>query len=248
MAGSGIRATARFAGVLYFINAACGLWAEVFVRGKLIVSSDAAATAANILANQTLYRSGFVADLVSMITEIGIALLFYRLFRPVDRLLAAAMVLFRLVWVAIFSAVALTHVAPLLLLAGRPYLSSFGAAQLQALSYLSLKLHDQGYEIGLVFFGVDCVLIGILILRSTFLPRILGAVVALAGLCYLVNSFADFLAPLLSAQFGMWLLLPCALAEYGLILWLMIVGVNAAQWNAQAASRFGKPAQSSGDG
>ena len=226
------RATARWAGLLYFLNAACGLWAEAFVRGKVVVAGDAARTAANILANQTLYRSGFAADLVSMVLELGIALLLYRLFRPVSRGLAGAMVLFRLAWVAIFATVALTHIAPLLLLDGS--IKGLDGSLAQSLSYFFLRLHTQGYEIGLVFFGVDCLLIGVLILRSAFLPKALGALLALAGLCYLLNSFADFLAPAFARQLGVWPLLPCALAEYGFILWLLAVGVNAAKWTGQA--------------
>ncbi len=234
MTGAGFspRATARLAGLLYFINAACGLWAEAFVRGKVIVIGDAARTAANILANQTLYRSGFAADLVSMVLELAIALLLYRLFRPVSRGLAGAMVLFRLAWVAIFATVALTHIAPLLLLDDS--IKGLDGNLAQSLSYFFLRLHGQGYEIGLVFFGVDCILIGVLILRSAFLPKALGALLMLAGLCYLANSFADFLAPAFARQLGVWPLLPCALAEYALILWLLAVGVNAAKWMEQA--------------
>jgi len=234
MTGEGFspRATARLAGLLYFINAACGLWAEAFVRGRIVVAGDAAKTAANIIANQTLYRSGFAADLVSMVLELAIALLLYRLFRPVSRGLAGAMVLFRVAWVAIFATVALTHIAPLLLLDRS--IKGLDGSLAQSLSYFFLRLHGQGYEIGLVFFGVDCLLIGVLILRSDFLPKVLSALLMLAGLCYLVNSFADFLAPAFARRFGVWLLLPCALAEYAFILWLLIVGVNAAKWTEQA--------------
>jgi Domain of unknown function (DUF4386) len=192
------RATARLAGLLYFINAACGLWAEVFVRGKVMVSGDAATTAANILANQTLYRSDFAADLVSMVMELFIALLFYRLFRPVSRGLAIGFVLFRLAWVAVFATVALTHIAALLLIDGS--IKGLDAGQAEAVSYFSLRLHGQGYEAGLVFFGVDCLLLGLLILRSSFLPKMLGVLLGVAGACYIVNSFADFLAPALSHQ------------------------------------------------
>lgn len=230
------RATARWAGLLYLINALCGLWAEVFVRGKVMVTGNAAATAANILANPLLYRSGFVADLVSMVTEIGIAVLFYYLLRPVSRGLAAAMVLFRMAWVAIFATVALTHFAPLLLLSQK----GLDAGQAQALSYFFLRLHGQGYEVALVFFGVDCLLIGLLILRSVFLPRVLGVLMGIAGLCYLANSFGDFLVPAVAHAFGMWLLLPCALAEYALILWLLVVGVNPEKWKRQAQGVLGE--------
>jgi hypothetical protein len=219
------------------INAACGLWAEAFVRGKVMVSGNAAATAANILANPLLYRSGFVADLVAMVAELGIALLFYYLFRPVSRGLAVAMVLFRLAWAAIFATVTLTHIAPLMLLSQ----TGLDTEQAQALSYFFLRLHQQGYDVALVFFGVDCLVIGLLILRSTFLPRVLGALMGIAGTCYLTNSFSEFLVPALAHTFGIWLLLPSALAEYALILWLLIVGVNADKWKRQAGINSALP-------
>lgn len=236
MTGQSPCAIARFAGLLYFINAACGLYAEAFVRGQAIVHANPALTAANILAWQTFYRSGFAADLVSMACEIGIALALYILFKPVSRSLASAFVLFRLVWVAVFAVVALTHIAPLMLLTDANLAHVFSPAQIDAASYFLLRLHTMGYNAALVFFGVDCLILGILILRSTFLPKLLGALMALAGLCYLTNSFADFLSPTLSDALGIYLLLPCAVAEWGFTLWLLIAGVNTDRWRTQAAS------------
>ncbi|MEI9932002.1 MAG: DUF4386 domain-containing protein [Rhizomicrobium sp.] len=229
------RAIARWAGLLYLVNAGCGLYAEAFVRGQTIAHGNPALTAANIVARQTFYRSGFAADLVSMLCEIGIAALLYILFRPVSRVLAATFVLFRLAWVAVFAAVALTHMTSLMLLTDPGMTHAFTPAQLDALSYLSLRLHTLGYNSALIFFGMDCVLAGILILRANFLPKPLGLLMALAGFCYLANSFADFLSPALSDALGIYLLLPCAVAEWSLALWLLVAGVDAEKWRAQAA-------------
>jgi hypothetical protein len=231
------RLKARIAGLLYLVNVAAGMFAEPFVRARLVVSGDAAATASNILGSQTLYRAAFAAEILAMICEVGLALLFYELFKPVNRSAAALVAFFRLVWAAIFALVSLFHIAPLYLLGGAPYLSAFTPAQLQALSLLSLKLHGVGYNVGLVFFGVECLLLGWLILRSTFLPRVLGALMAIAGLCYLVNSFTAFLAPPIAGMLFPYILIPAFPAELGLTLWLLIVGLNPAKWSALSRSQ-----------
>lgn len=147
------------------------------------------------------------------------------------------MALFRVAWAAIFTLVSLFHILPLYLLSGAPYLSAFTLGQLQALALLSLKLHGQGYNVGLVFFGVECLLLGWLILRSTFLPRVLGLLMAIAGLCYLVNSFTAFLAPPIADMLFPYILIPGLPAELGLALWLLIVGLNPAKWSVQSRSR-----------
>lgn len=234
-AGSSPRRIAQFAGLLYLLNAACGLYAEAFVRGQIIVHGNPALTAANILARPTFYRSGFAADLFAMLCEIGIAVLLYILFKPVSRALAAGFVLFRLAWVATFAMVSLTHLALLMLLTDPGMTHAFSPAQIDAISYFLLRLHGLGYNTALIFFGVDCVLAGILILRSSFLPKLLGVLMALAGACYLANSFTDFLSPQLSDALGIYLLLPCALAEWSFTLWLLVRGVNADKWRKQAA-------------
>jgi hypothetical protein len=198
------------------------------------VSKRAPPTAANIIAHESFYRAGFAADLAGMAGEILLALLFYNLFRPVNRRLALLMVLFRLAWAAIFAVNSLLHAAPLVLLSGATYLAAFTPGQLQALALLALRLHALGFNIGLVFFGIDCLLLGWLIVRSTFLPRVLGWLMALAGACYLVNSFAHFLSPPLADILFPWVLFPCLPGEYGLILWLLFLGVNQTKWQTQA--------------
>jgi hypothetical protein len=139
-----------------------------------------------------------------------------------------------LIWVAVFTVVALTHIAPLLLLTDPGIAHGFASAQIDAAAYFLLRLHGIGYDVALVFFGADCLLLGILIWRSNFLPKLFGALLALAGVCYLTNSFSDFLYPALSDALGIYLLLPCAVAEWGLTLWLLVAGVNTKAWMALA--------------
>jgi len=92
-----------------------------------------------------------------------------------------------------------------------------------------------GYKITLVFFGVGCLLLGYLIFRSSFLPRILGAQIAIAGVCYEISGFANFVSPALNAKLYPYILLPGAAGEYSLILWLLVIGVNARRWNERAS-------------
>lgn len=228
------RFKARIAGVLYLIAGIAGGFAEVLVRGKIVVRGDAAATAANILAHESLYRLGGAADLIGLACDTAVALMFYQLFKPVNGSLSLLAAFFRLVFVAIMAAITLAHFAPLVFLGGSHDLSVFTAAQLQAQTFVSLRLHALGYNISLVFFGVTCLLLGYLIFRSTFLPRIVGAFIAIAGVGYLINSFVNFLAPAYGTYTFQYVLVPCGIGEFVLIVWLVVAGVNSRRWNEQA--------------
>jgi hypothetical protein len=234
---------ARIAGFLYLIIIAAGFFAEGYVRGSVIVSGDAAATAHNILASEQLYRLGGAAEFVTLFCDVTIALILYNLLRPVNRSLALLAAFFRLVFTAVYAVLSLAHFAPLVLLGGASYLAPFTPDQLQAMAYLSLKLHALGYNVSLVFFGIHCILIGGLIAGSNFLPRIIGAMLVIAGACYLINSFANFIAPTLADQLFPYILLPGLVAEGSLALWLFVIGVNASKWNESARAAHDAAAQ-----
>lgn len=219
------RLRARAAGLFYLITVAAGVFAEVFVRGALVVRDDAAATASNILAGEPLYRLGLAADLVMTACYLAVTLLFYDLFKPAGRGLSLLAAFFSLVGVAVLAVNSLNHLAPLLLLKSPRHLSAFEPAQLQALALAALRMHARGYTVAGVFFGVYCLLIGYLVFRSGLLPRTLGALMALGGLSYLTDSFAIFLAPALAARLPDVMLLG-GVAELSLCLWLMAMGVR----------------------
>jgi hypothetical protein len=124
----------------------------------------------------------------------------------------------------------------LLILSGANYLGAFNPDQLQALARLFLKLRTTGLDIAFVFFGFHCIVIGYLLLRSTFLPRILGLLLAVGGLGYLANIFVYLLPPAITVQLFPYVMLPAGLAEILLSLWLFIVGVNVSKWKLQAAA------------
>lgn len=222
--------TARIAAVLCLIDVVAAAFAEFFVRGKLIVYSDAAITATNILAHQTLYRLGAAAWLVALAADAAAAVIFYDLLRPVSKTLSLLMAFFRLMFVAIMGVNSLNFFAPLTLLQGSPCLAVFKTDQLQALTLVAHNLFNMGYDVSMVFWGIHIIVMGWLIVRSLFLPRILGALLVVGGLCYLVSSFADFLKPTLGSALGMYIVVPGALAELLLMLWLLVIGVNVQQW------------------
>jgi len=225
--GASARRMARMAGFLYLVVIVLGAFAQAIVRTSLIVHGDAAATAANLLANEQLYRWGFVADLIPLLCNVILAVIFYQLFTVVNRSLAAIAIVLSLLATGIQAAALVFHVAPLLVLMGGPALSGLTEAQSQALAYLMTGLQSDGYTIALVFFGCFDLCLGYLIFRSTFLPRFIGALMGIAGFCYIANSFLWFVAPSLASIV---FLLPALLGESVLTLWLLFVGLDPSKW------------------
>jgi hypothetical protein len=228
------RLRARIAGVIYLLFFLTAILGEVFLRQSGIsgiqsgVSGDAAATATSILAHEASYRVGWALGLISIACYVAVVGLFYQLFRPVSRSLALLAALFGLMGCAITAFGSLFQLAPLIVLGGSPYLSAFNVEQVQALALLLLILHAQVGNIALVFFGLFQLLIGYLIVRSTFLPRVLGALIALAGVGWLT-----FLAPPLANSLLTYLEVLGFLGEVPLMLWLVVMGVNAQRWREQ---------------
>jgi hypothetical protein len=224
---------ARIAGFLYAIVIVGGAFAELFVRGRLVVHGDAAATAHNILAHQMLYRWGFAVELFYCVLNVPLTVIFYNLFKVVNRNVALMMVILDLAVNTIESVSLLAHFAPLLLLGGGHHLSAFTTEQLQSAAYVSIQLFEHGFAIALLFFGFDCFAMAYLIYKSTFFPRFIGVLLAIEGLGYLVNSSTLFLAPELQPRMFPYFA-PTAIAEVVLCLWLLVMGVNVPRWQERA--------------
>lgn len=230
------RREARIAGFLYLLVIVLGGFAEVGVRQGLVTVGDPAATARAIMAHQDLFRLGFAAEMMTNVIAIPVTLIVYRLLAPAGRFLALLAVAFDLTQNTINAVNAWTQFAPLTLLGGAPDLAAVPHAELAALARLALKWHDVGFAIGLTFFGFALLIWGWLIFRSGYFPRWLGALYALAGACYLTNSYAYFLAP--DLPIFPYILYPCVVGEGALALWLLIVGVNETKWRAAAGETW----------
>lgn len=221
---------ARIGGILYLIIIVAGLMGEMFVRNSVIVSGDAAATAANLVASRSIWRVGIAGDLVMHLCDVGLMLVFYVLLRPVSRNLALLAVLFNLIQTAVLVANKMNLLVPLFLLGDAKYLQAFTPQQLQALSYVALRTHDYGFGVGLIFFGMVCLVVGYLIIQSGYLPKAIGVMMQIAGVCYIANSFALILYPPLASALFPFILLPPFLAELSLALWLLVKGVDMEKW------------------
>ena len=228
------RAKARAAGALWWICIISGMVG--FAAGApLVVANDATATATNILAKESLFRFGFAADLISGLSYVGVTIFIYYVLKPVSRSLSLLGAFFGLAGVAIGGASWVIHLAPLLLLHGDQYLTAFTTSQLQAMSLAALTLQMQVFPIGMVFFGIQCLSIGYLVAQSTFLPRILGLLLAIGGTCYVIASFANFLTPSFGPHLVPFIMPVALIGEGSLSLWLLVKGVNVQRWNEQAS-------------
>lgn len=227
---SSINRTARIGGVLYLILILIGMFAVLFVRDKLIVSGDPTATANNIMASPLLWRMGISADLLMHVLDVPIMLIIYIILKPVNKHLALLVLLFNLVQTAVLVANKLNLIAALFLLEHTVYLNAIESHQRYTQAYLSIKLHEYGFGVGLIFFGFVCLFEGYLIFRSGFLPKFIGILMQIAGLCYLTNSFALLLAPTLAGKLFPLIMLPCFVAELSFCIWLIAKGVNTEKW------------------
>src|SRR3977135_3564990 len=179
------RLRARIAGVFYLLTMLTGAFAQGFVSGRLVVDGDAAATAANILAHRGLLQLGFAVYLIEMACQVAITALFYDLLKPAGRSVSLVAAFLGLTGCIIKTFSRVFFIAPLFILGGAHSLSVFSGEQLQALALLFLKVNDRGAGVALVFFGFYAILTGYLIIRSTFLPRILGVLSVFGGLGWL---------------------------------------------------------------
>ena len=228
------RQLARIAGGLYLLVVIGGGFAIGYVDGVIIVPGDAAATVHNISSHEQLYRFGLVAHMAILPLNILLAVIFYELFTVVSRRLALLVVFFTLVATADEAANLLNQFAPLNLLNGSPYTSALSAAQLQALAYLPVDMTATSYEIQQVIFAGYLLAAGFLVFRSTFLPRTVGVLLAIAGLSYLFYSFAAFISPGFANHLVPYIQIPSGVGEISFCLWLLIAGVNPRRWNERA--------------
>ena len=222
---------ARIAGAFYLLTMLTGIFAQAFVSERLVVSGDAAATATNILTHKSLFQLGFTVYLIEMVCNVAITALFYELLKPVSRSVSLLAAFLSLVGCAIKTFSRLFYIAPLFILGGAHYLSVFNLEQLKALALLFLKVNDHGAALALVFFGFYALLTGYLIVRSTFLPRILGVLSIFGGL-----GWMSFLYQPLGYRLFPYLAALGVLGAALLILWLLVFGVNEQRWREQASA------------
>lgn len=210
---------ARITGAVYLLS-------FLFALGTLFTPG----TPKDIVAHEPLFRLEFAVGLIWIALYVALTALLYSLFKPVSRRLALIAAFFSLVGCIIQAFASVFQLVPLVL-GGSQYLSAFTVEQLQAMAQMFLELNVQANYIAVVFFGLFDIVIGYLILKSTFLPRILGGLMAIAGLLWLI-----FLSPPLANHMLIFIEAPGFIAELALMLWLLVFGVNVQRWKEQAAA------------
>jgi len=222
---SSTKKVARFAGLLYVLLLIPGFYGLVYVPSALIVHANPAATAHNILASETFFRSGIVADLIGQALFILLAVVLYRLLKGVDKTLAALMVILIVISIPIAFVAEVGHLAIPGLLDGTGPAAAFSEAQRNAQMMASLDAYDNGILVAELFWGLWLFPLGTLIFRSGFLPRVLGVLLFIAGSAYLAESITWLLLPAYGHLVGGFAS-PLRALEMVLPFWLLIMGAK----------------------
>ncbi|GAA3096006.1 DUF4386 domain-containing protein [Streptosporangium carneum] len=217
---------ARIAGVLYLIVALCGFFAHFYARAAVRVPGDAAATTENIVAHATLFRLGFVADLLTATSSILVAMTLYRLFKHVNKDVAAALVVFMAIGTGMILVNLIFHFAALLVATDASYAAAPGTGGSDALVLLLVDMHWYGYAIGGIMFGLWLLPMGYLVYTSGMFPRALGVVLMIACFGYLLDTLTRFLLPDLGETLSAILTTPAAVAELWMVGYLLVIGVR----------------------
>jgi hypothetical protein len=216
---------ARVAGALYLSLAVTAPFSLIYVPNKLFVRGNATATANNILAHETLFRLGIVTDLITTVIFIFVVMALYRLLNGVNKSHASLMVILALISVPISFLGVVNEVVALTLLHGADYLSVFDKHQLDALAMLFLGVRHNTILVNEIFWGLWLFPFGVLVMRSRFLPRILGLLLIVNGFAYLAVTFTELLLPDYASAVNQVATIP-ETGELWLMLWLLIKGAK----------------------
>ncbi|HYE10271.1 MAG TPA: DUF4386 domain-containing protein [Patescibacteria group bacterium] len=216
--------TARFAGLLFLLMIVFGMGAEIFFRQKLFASNDVTVTANSILSNIFLYRAGITSDILMALSYLLTALALYKLLCSVNKNLAAVMVIFTAAGSVLLMFNILNETAPLYILNGNDYLSTFNPSQRQSLAMLFYNLYQHGYMIGQIFFALWVLPLGVLIYKSRFIHKIFGVLFVIETIFGLIAVMVHFLMP--NATLETIMMLPMMIAEFPFMLYLLIRGID----------------------
>lgn len=214
------RLAGRIAGWGILAMALIAPFAEFYVRQRLVVQGDPAATATNLTTHETLFRLGIVAFLVVIILDVMVAWGLYVVLKPVSASVSVLMAWARLVFAALFAVAVVNLLTAVHLVTDPTYRAAFGPSQLNAQMMASLNAFSAGWAVALVFFGIHLMLIGYLAWKSGWMPKVVGILLVIAGLGYAADSFILFLVPDYVAVAALFTFV----GELVLALWLVIRG------------------------
>jgi hypothetical protein len=226
---------ARAAGILILLMAVVGPFSLMYVPSQFIAPGDAAATANNLMASESLFHLGIIGHLIILFADIGVAVLLYVLLRPVSKTLSLIAAAFRLIMTAIRAANLINYFIVLLLLQNGDISTAFETDQLHALIMTFLSAFDYGVYIDLIFFSGHLFFLGFVVTKSNYIPKILGILLIIASLGYLINSLTGLFWVNYEAIVNQIVTIPNAVAEIALMFWLLIKGVNLSKWQERSS-------------
>lgn len=215
-----------YGGLAYLGVIITGIFSEAYVRGGLAVTNNPAQTAQNIADNIGLWRWAAGSDVFTIGFDIVVALCLYYLLKPTNPALSLLVAFLRIVSLAVLAIGVLSHFLPALLLDGGENLNVFSTEQLNSMGYLSLRLHNVTYHVCLILCGFYNLLMGYLLYKSDFFPKLIGIAIVICGVCQFANSFTFFVAPQIQDLIGDYALMPALLAELALTFWLIYRGIR----------------------
>jgi len=222
-----MKATAHRAGLVYLVFSIVAVIGE-FMFPTFLVPGDAAATAHNIASAATAYRLSILTGFVTHLFFIVLVVILYKLFKDVDQSLAMLMVLLVCIGVAVALANLVNKFGPLVILSGADYLSVFTQQQLDAMTLGFLRLHGRLSSIPLGFWGLWLFPFGLLTIKSTYFPRILGVLQIIAGVAYVVTSVAAIVFPDQRGAVNR-VMTPLYFGEVPMVFWLLIKGAKMSE-------------------
>lgn len=233
-----IKIYARLAGIFYLLIAISGGFSIGYVPTVIVASGDATATAFNIANNLDLFRLGIVADVVVLMMEVALTVMLYKLFKPVSRTLSLIAAFCRLAMSVVMGLNLLNYLIPLLLLSGSSYLNAFESDQLHALALLFLETHQYGVYIWGLFFGFHLLVLGYLVFKSGFFPRVIGVLMMIGSFGYASESLAaiSFIDNATVSAVVISFLVIAVIGELSFTFWLLLKTINVNEWYARTTN------------
>jgi hypothetical protein len=220
------RKAARVVGFTYLFAMATAVFAELYVRGRLVVPDDAAETTRNIMAHERLWRLGIASFLLCLLTDVALIAALYVILKRVNQNLALFAAFMRVIETAVGVAATLNSFDVLRLLSGADYLKPLGPDQLAALARIPVSAHGAGINLSFVFLGIGSTVFGYLWFKSNYIPKALAALGVFGSLLLAAGSFAIIIFPDLAKILSMAYMMPLGIFEVTMGFWLLLKGLR----------------------
>lgn len=217
---------ARITGLFYFLIILGGLFAGMIARGSIVDLTDPMQTLNKLIENESLFRLGFLGDLIMAISDVIVSILFYVLLKKTDKLVALLAMGFRMIQAALIGANLLNLFKPVLMIKGATGLDAEARSALANDVMGAMEVFEYGYLLSGVFFAINCALMGYLLFKSEYFPKALGIMIGLASIGYMFNCMAHFVVPSMIELSQTLMFFTAVISELALCLYLLIKGVK----------------------